>query len=102
MRRFTFAFVALFPVFALHPAAAAIATNAEHAILMDGDSGQVLWAKDAFTPMPPASMSKLMTIELLFKRAEGRPHQADRHDFRFRKPRGGPAARKGSRVSATV
>ena len=67
MRRFTFAFVALFPVFALHPAAAAIATNAEHAILMDGDSGQVLWAKDAFTPMPPASMSKLMTIELVFK-----------------------------------
>ncbi len=28
----------------------------------------MLWAKDAFTPMPPASMSKLMTIELLFQR----------------------------------
>lgn len=50
------------------PAGAAISTNAEHAILMDGDSGQVLWAKDAFVAMPPASMSKLMTLELLFQR----------------------------------
>src|SRR5665213_2790462 len=49
------------------PAQAAIDTTAEHGILMDGDSGQVLWAKAAFTPMPPASMSKLMTIELLFQ-----------------------------------
>lgn len=51
---------------AASPAFAAIDSAAEHAIVMDGDSGQVLWAKDAFTPMPPASMSKLMTIELLF------------------------------------
>ncbi|SRR5579885_637263 len=50
------------------PALAMIDTGAEHAILMDGDTGQVLWAKDAFVPMPPASMSKLMTIELLFQR----------------------------------
>ncbi len=27
----------------------------------------MLWAKDAMVPMPPASMSKLMTIELLFR-----------------------------------
>lgn len=50
------------------PASAGIDTTAEHAILMDGASGQVLWAKAAFTAMPPASMSKLMTIELLFQR----------------------------------
>ena len=50
------------------PAAADIATNAEHAVIMDGDSGQVLWAKDATVAMPPASMSKLMTLELLFQR----------------------------------
>ena len=43
-------------------------TSAEHALLMDAATGQVLWAKDGFTPMPPASMSKLMTIELLFQR----------------------------------
>jgi D-alanyl-D-alanine carboxypeptidase (penicillin-binding protein 5/6) len=45
-----------------------IATTANHALLMDAESGEVLWQKDAFTPMPPASMSKLMTIELLFQR----------------------------------
>ena len=68
MRRFALASLAIFTIFAARPATAAIATNAEHAILMDGDSGQVLWAKDAYVPMPPASMSKLMTIELLFQR----------------------------------
>lgn len=50
------------------PAQADIATSAEHAILMDGETGQVLWAKDADTATPPASMSKLMTLELLFQR----------------------------------
>jgi D-alanyl-D-alanine carboxypeptidase (penicillin-binding protein 5/6) len=50
------------------PASAFIDTTAEHALLMDGDSGQVLWAKDGFNPMAPASMSKLMTIELVFQR----------------------------------
>ncbi len=50
------------------PASAALSTNAEHAVLMDGPSGQVLWAKDADTATPPASMSKLMTLELLFQR----------------------------------
>jgi D-alanyl-D-alanine carboxypeptidase (penicillin-binding protein 5/6) len=49
-------------------ASAFIDTSAEHALVMDADSGQVLWAKDGMTPMPPASMSKLMTIELLFQR----------------------------------
>ncbi|MEI9930467.1 MAG: hypothetical protein WDM89_07910 [Rhizomicrobium sp.] len=36
---------------ALQPAAAAISTSAEHALIMDGDTGQVLWAKDAFVLM---------------------------------------------------
>jgi len=66
MRRTGFVVLALF-LGALQPASATISTSAEHALLMDGDTGQVLWAKDAFVPMPPASMSKLMTIELLFK-----------------------------------
>lgn len=54
-------------VFAL-PAQAEITTSAEHGLLMDGVTGQILWAKAAYTPMPPASMSKLMTLELLFQR----------------------------------
>ena len=55
------------------PAEAVIQTSAEHALLMDAATGQVLWQKDGMTPMPPASMSKLMTIDLLFSRiADGR------------------------------
>ena len=50
------------------PVMAAMDTSAEHALLMDAASGQVLWQKDGLTPMPPASMSKLMTLELLFQR----------------------------------
>jgi D-alanyl-D-alanine carboxypeptidase (penicillin-binding protein 5/6) len=50
------------------PAQAAIETSAEHGMLMDAQTGQVLWQKDGLAPMPPASMSKLMTIELLFSR----------------------------------
>src|ERR1043166_4738995 len=63
--------VFLFLLSLLIPAAAgaaALNTSAEHALLMDGDTGQVLWAKDAEKPVPPASMIKLMTLELLFQR----------------------------------
>ena len=62
-------FVALtLTLFGAESALATLETAAEHAILMDGETGQVLWAKDADTPSPPASMSKLMTLELLFQR----------------------------------
>jgi len=50
------------------PAQAAIETTAEHGLLMDSETGQILWQKDGLVPMPPASMSKLMTLELLFQR----------------------------------
>ncbi|HKY19242.1 MAG TPA: D-alanyl-D-alanine carboxypeptidase family protein [Rhizomicrobium sp.] len=60
------------------PAQAAIQTNAEHALLMDAQTGQVLWQKDGMTPMAPASMSKLMSIELLFQRLkDGRVKMSD-------------------------
>src|SRR3954471_20654825 len=65
-RRF-FLLLSLLAAFAL-PAQAAIETSAEHGLIMDAQTGQVLWQKDGMTPMPPASMSKLMTIELLFSR----------------------------------
>jgi D-alanyl-D-alanine carboxypeptidase (penicillin-binding protein 5/6) len=50
------------------PAQAAIESSAEHGLLMDAQTGQVLWQKDGLAPMPPASMSKLMTMDLLFQR----------------------------------
>src|ERR1700754_3277668 len=67
MRRFLFT-VLILSASAILPARAALDTNAEHGLLMDAATGQVLWQKDGMTPMPPASMSKLMTLELLFQR----------------------------------
>jgi serine-type D-Ala-D-Ala carboxypeptidase (penicillin-binding protein 5/6) len=53
------------------PASAASAgdfqTEATHAILLDAKSGTVLFEKDADTPMPPASMSKLMVLAVVFR-----------------------------------
>lgn len=48
--------------------AQAIETKAKNAILMDYDTGEYLYVKDAFVPVPPASMSKLMTVYLLFEK----------------------------------
>ncbi len=43
-----------------------ISTPAPYAILMDVDSGTVLFEKGADTPTPPSSMAKLMTTEIVF------------------------------------
>jgi len=67
MRYFGF-LLALFAFAQAGAANALITTSAEHAVLMDAETGDVLWAKDADVAMPPASMSKLMTLELLFQR----------------------------------
>ncbi len=41
-------------------------TAARHAILMDAGSGEVFFEKDADALMPPASMSKIMTMLVVF------------------------------------
>ena len=43
------------------------ASRAEEAILMDARTGRVLFEKDADQPVPPASMSKLMTMIMVFE-----------------------------------
>ena len=48
--------------------AAAIETKARNAILVDFDTGMYLYAKDADKMVPPASMSKLMTVYVLFSK----------------------------------
>ncbi len=48
--------------------AEAIETKARNVILMDFDTGQYLYAKDADKMIPPASMSKLMTLYILFSK----------------------------------
>lgn len=46
--------------------ALAFDTKATHALLMDADTGYVMFEKEADKPMPPASMSKLMTVYIVF------------------------------------
>jgi D-alanyl-D-alanine carboxypeptidase (penicillin-binding protein 5/6) len=42
-------------------------TKAQHAVLLDADADLVLFEKDADTLAPPASMSKLMTLAIVFR-----------------------------------
>ena len=62
--------VGLLAAFALATAtpAAIIETAAPHAILIDLSTDTVLMEKDSRTPVPPASMSKMMLLYLLFER----------------------------------
>ncbi len=52
----------------LSAAFAQIATDAEYAILMDYRTGATLFAKNARAPTAPASMSKLMTVAIVFEK----------------------------------
>ena len=58
--------VAGFAALLLPRAALAFDTTAQYAVLMDGATGDVLWDKDGDQRMHPASMSKLMTLSMLF------------------------------------
>ncbi len=55
-------------VFSGAGAGAQISTNARQAMLVDHDTGDILFCKDCTVQMPPSSMSKLMTTELVFQR----------------------------------
>ncbi|WP_417483783.1 D-alanyl-D-alanine carboxypeptidase family protein [Maricaulis salignorans] len=68
----SFAFLAaliLAPVLLSGPAHAQdyYETEATHAVIMDFETGQVLFAKDAETPMAPSSMSKMMTVLMVLE-----------------------------------
>lgn len=68
-------FAALFSLalLAVPQVASAIETAAREAILIDAETGAVMMSKDPDTPMPPASMSKIMTMYLVFQHLdEGR------------------------------
>jgi serine-type D-Ala-D-Ala carboxypeptidase (penicillin-binding protein 5/6) len=54
-------------VFSAQPAWAAFQSDAPYAFLMDYDTGAVLYNKRGDERMPPASMSKLMTLAVVFK-----------------------------------
>ena len=48
--------------------ASAIETPAKNAIIMDFETGQYIYTKDHQKMIPPASMSKLMTIYMIFEK----------------------------------
>src|SRR6516225_655604 len=54
--------------FAAAEPAAAYHTQAAEAILIDADTGAILFEKNADKLFAPASMSKIMTLEVLFKK----------------------------------
>ena len=56
------------PLLGASKLAAAIETEAREAILLDFDTGAELFSKNPDQLMPPASMTKMMTIYLLFER----------------------------------
>ena len=41
-------------------------TKAKQALLLDADTGTILFAKEADTKIPPASLAKIMTMEVVF------------------------------------
>jgi D-alanyl-D-alanine carboxypeptidase (penicillin-binding protein 5/6) len=51
--------------------------SARHAVLMDYENGSYLYERDADTPVPPASLTKLMTMELVFQALEERTLSLD-------------------------
>ncbi len=53
-------------LFVLASQAEAYETLAKNALLMDAETGFVIYEKEADAPMPPASMSKLMTAYMVF------------------------------------
>ncbi len=61
---------ALFILFALvsFANAAEFETPATHAVILDYDTGLMLYGKDADAPVPPASMTKIMTLYMVFER----------------------------------
>lgn len=61
-------FVACANLFAAH--AQTFQTSAKQAIVMDFETGSVLFQKNADEQMPPASMAKLMTMEVVFDALE--------------------------------
>lgn len=78
-------------------------TKAPHALLMDYDSGTVLFEKAADENFEPASMAKLMTIEYVFNELkEGRVKESDTFTVSEHAWRTGGAPAGGSAMYAEL
>ncbi|UXN69309.1 D-alanyl-D-alanine carboxypeptidase [Devosia neptuniae] len=84
-------------------AQASFDTKARFAILMDEESGTVIFQKDADLPMEPASMAKLMTIAVVFNEVRaGRVKMNDEFFVSEHAWRTGGAASGGSTMFAEL
>jgi len=61
-------FVLIAVQFGVAMAQAPLTTPAEYAVIMDYRTGEILYEKNARTPTTPSSMSKLMTVVIVFER----------------------------------
>ena len=78
-------------------------TRAGQAILIDADTGTVLFSKDADKKIPPASLAKLMTMEVVFHQLKnGRLSLTDTFYFSENAWRTGGANSGGSTMFAKV
>src|ERR1043165_5322044 len=78
-------------------------TKAPHAILMDYDSGTVLFEKAADEPFEPASMAKLMTVEYVFGQLrDGKLKETDTFTISEHAWRKGGAPSGGSAMYADI
>jgi len=78
-------------------------TQAKFAILMDEESGTVIFQKDADLPMEPASMAKLMTIAVVFHEIrDGRVSMGDEFFVSEHAWRTGGASSGGSTMFAEL
>lgn len=74
-----------------------IQTPASHAVIMDYETGEILFSKNGDEPMFPASMTKIMTVEMLFERlADGSLSMDDTFTVSENAWRKGGAASGGS------
>jgi serine-type D-Ala-D-Ala carboxypeptidase (penicillin-binding protein 5/6) len=64
---FSFVITSLFSFSKSASAAPSLDVNAEAAILVDGDTGKILYQKNVDMMLPPASMTKMMTEYLLLE-----------------------------------
>lgn len=78
-------------------------SSAPFALLMDFESGAILFEKNADTPMAPASMSKLMTAEIIFNELkQGRLKLDDEFEVSENAWRTGGAPSHGSAMFLAV
>jgi D-alanyl-D-alanine carboxypeptidase (penicillin-binding protein 5/6) len=78
-------------------------TSAQFALVQDYESGAILFDKNASQPMAPASMTKLLTAEIVFRELkEGRLHLDDKFHVSEHAWRTGGAHSHGSAMFLSV